>query len=100
MRKAVHCVSSASTRLSCTDCYHACNKVRIPSEMCVNPKCPTSFHAYRATEVIEIVRFNLRSQTQSITNHNDTVIKRSELFLPNDVVFDEQCQYMIVIKLL
>ena len=79
-KAAVHCFPSTSTSLLCADCYQPCNKVGIRSEMCVNSNCSTCFRVRRATEVIEIVRFNIRSQIQTVMNRNIAVINKSELF--------------------
>ena len=62
--------------------------------MCVNPNCSTSFRLRRTTEVVEIVRFDIRSQIQSIMNRNAAVINKSKLFPPSDVHFGEQYQYI------
>ncbi|CAF1508484.1 unnamed protein product [Rotaria sordida] len=62
MNKLLHHVPSTSTTLLCSDCYHSCNAPGIRSQICVNPNCTTSFRQRRTTEIIEIVRFDVRSQ--------------------------------------
>ena len=94
MNKALHYVPSSSSTLLCSDCFRSCNKSGIRSQMCVNPNCSTSFRLHRTTEVVEIVRFDIRSQIQSIMNRNGAVINKSKLFPPSDVPFGEQYQHI------
>ncbi|CAF1433030.1 unnamed protein product [Rotaria sordida] len=94
MNKLLHHVSSTSTTLLCSDCYHSCNTPGIRSQTCVNPNCSTSFRRRRTTEIIEIVRFDVRSQIQSIMNRNASFINKSQFFPPSDICFGEQYQHM------
>lgn len=98
MDKAVHHAQSMSATLLCSDCYHPCSQSGIRSQMCVNKKCSTSFRRRLTTETIEIVRFDIRSQIQSIMNRNIVVMNKSRLFPVSDIVFGEQYQHMLNMK--
>lgn len=93
--KILNYIPSTSTRILCSDCYSLCNKTGIRSQMCVNQNCPTPFRVRDTTEIIEIVRFDIRSQIQCIMNRNVDVLNQSNLFPPRDVVFGEQYQKLI-----
>ncbi|CAF3017892.1 unnamed protein product [Rotaria sp. Silwood2] len=95
MNKVLQYCSSTSTVLLCSDCYQSCNKLGIRSEMCINPNCSTSFRARRTTEIIEVVRFDIRYQIQSIMNRNTAVMNKSQLFPPSDIVFGDQYQHLL-----
>ncbi|CAF1569579.1 unnamed protein product, partial [Rotaria magnacalcarata] len=83
MNKSLHHVSSTSTSLLCSDCYHSCKRHGARSKTCINPNCLTSFRRRRTTEIIEIVRFDVRSQIQSIMNRNAAFINKPRFFPPS-----------------
>ena len=93
VQKSFHRVTSTSLNLLCDNCYHSCSSDGKNFKSCVNPKCSTSFRRREATEIIEIVRFDVRSQIEYIMNRNISFLNKSQLFPPSDICFGEQYQY-------
>ncbi|CAF4070719.1 unnamed protein product, partial [Rotaria sp. Silwood1] len=85
MTKALKHVSSTSTSWLRSDCYQSCHTPEVRYKMCADQNCSTSFRQRQATEVIEIVRFDIRSQIQSIINRNAYFINKPCLFPNSDV---------------
>ncbi|CAF4922950.1 unnamed protein product [Rotaria sp. Silwood1] len=98
IKKFLNHVPPTSTKLLCSDCYHLCSKPETRTQTCINPKCTTSFRPRRATEIIEIVRFDVRTQIQSIMHRNATFINKPQYFPPSDICFGQQYQQMAGIK--
>ena len=94
VQKSFHRVPSASLTLLCDNCYHSCSSNGKNYETCVNPKCTTSFRRRETTEIIEIVRFDVRVQIECIMNRNVSLLNKSKLFPPSDICFGEQYQYI------
>lgn len=93
VNKSFHHLSSTSTTLLCSDCYQSCETPRKRARTCVNPSCTTAFQRRRSTEIIEIVRFDVRSQIKSIMSRNVQFINKSKFFPPSDICFGEQYQH-------
>ncbi|CAF4020967.1 unnamed protein product [Rotaria magnacalcarata] len=94
VNQLLHLAPLTTTTLLCSDCYQSCKRAGFRSKTCANPSCSTSFRQRRSTEVIEIVRFDVRSQIQWIMNRNVAFINKSRFFPPNDICFGEQYQNM------
>ncbi|CAF3575551.1 unnamed protein product [Rotaria socialis] len=94
VNKLLHLAPLTTTTLLCSDCYQSCKRAGFRSKTCANPSCSTSFRQRRSTEIIEIVRFDVRSQIQWIMNRNVAFINKSHFFPSNDICFGEQYQNM------
>jgi hypothetical protein len=77
----------------CCDCNQPCDTFGVAAKSCVNPNCKTSFRRRRSNEIIEIVRFDIRRQIQTIMSRNSAIINQSHLFPPSDICFGEQYQH-------
>ena len=74
--KSMGRVSSMTTTILCSDCYQTCHGHANGRMCCFNPNCDTSFRQRRSTELIEIVRFDIRNQIQSVLNRNIAVFEQ------------------------
>jgi hypothetical protein len=98
INKSLQHVSSTSTTFLCTDCYYLCNTTTFGRKICVNSNCITSFRQRQSTEIIELVRFDIRTQIQSIMNRNSVFMNKSHLFPASDVCFGEQYKQMSIMN--
>ena len=87
MERSSKHISNHSITFLCADCNQPCSSIRGSRNDCVNPSCTSSFRQRRSTELIEIVRFDIRSQIQSVMNRNVQLINKSHLFPPSDTCF-------------
>ena len=92
MNKALRNFSPSLTTYLCTNCYESCDINSTNFKSCVNLNCKTSFRQRRSHELIEIVRFDIRSQIQSIMCRNFDLVNKSHLFPPSDICFGEWYQ--------
>jgi hypothetical protein len=94
MNKSLHHLSLSSTTFLCGDCYQLCNRSGTTHKICVNSNCAKSSRQLRSTEIIEIVRFDIRAQIQSVMVRNVELINKSHLFPSSDICFAEHYQQM------
>ncbi|CAF1332759.1 unnamed protein product [Rotaria sordida] len=92
VNKALRNFIPSLTTYLCTDCYKSCDINTNRFKFCVNLNCKTSFKQRRSYELIEIVRFDIRSQIQSIMCRNFDFLNKSHLFPPSDICFGEWYQ--------
>lgn len=76
--------SSSSTTIHCSDCYELCTTISGGRKSCTNPNCATSLRQRRSAEIIEIVRFDIRSQIQTVMKRNIDFLNKSHLFPSSD----------------
>ncbi|CAF1410547.1 unnamed protein product [Adineta ricciae] len=91
INKLLHYTPLTSTTFLCGDCYEACETSGSSSKKCFNPRCKTS-KEQNTPEIVEIVRFDIRAQIQSIMNRNISLLNQSHLFPLSDICFGEQYQ--------
>jgi hypothetical protein len=92
MHKFLHRVPCASISFLCNNCYSSCIVPGRSGKICINSTCSTSFRRRRSTEIIEIVRFDIRAQIQSIMSRNISFFNQSYLFPTSDICFGEYYQ--------
>ncbi|CAF3357693.1 unnamed protein product [Rotaria socialis] len=87
MNKKLRNFSPSLTTYLCTNCYETCDINSNNAKFCVNSNCKTSFKQRRSNELIEIVRFDIRSQIQSIMSRNFDFLNKPYLFPTSDIFF-------------
>ncbi|CAF3119373.1 unnamed protein product [Rotaria sp. Silwood2] len=92
VNKALRNFTPSLTTYLYTDCYKSCDINTNRFKFCVNLNCKTSFRQRRSHELIEIVRFDIRSQIQAIMYRNFDVLNKSHLFPLSDICFGEWYQ--------
>ena len=93
MNKILRHTSSISTTFLCADCFHSCDASGINSKTCINPICTKFSRLLRSTEIVEIVRFDIRTQIQLVMTQNVEFLNKSHLFPPSDICFGELYQH-------
>jgi tnp2 family transposase len=92
MNKLLHYTPSTSTTFLCGDCYESCQTSGLAKKSCLNPHSK-AFSQHKVIETVEIVRFDVRTQIQSIMARNIAILNQSQLFPPSDICFAEQYQH-------
>ncbi|CAF1185336.1 unnamed protein product [Rotaria magnacalcarata] len=87
MNKKLRNFSPSLTTYLCTNCYETCDINSINAKFCVNSNCKTFFKQHRSNELIEIVRFDIHSQIQSIMSRNFDFLNKPYLFPTSDICF-------------
>lgn len=85
--KVLGFVSTSTKTFLCFRCFQRCEKSRNGRRICRNPRCKQAQKVLKATQLVEIIHLNIRSQIQTIFSRNRNFFNRSDLYPKTDVCF-------------